>query len=54
MTVGKVSSLELLNKAFDNVNKHYNEKFSTVVKKISVEMIGDYQESIIVIEHESN
>jgi 2'-5' RNA ligase len=33
MTVGKVSSLELLNKAFDDVNKHYNEKFSTVVKK---------------------
>lgn len=54
MTVGKVSSLELLNKAFDDVNKHYNEKFSTVVKKISVEMIGEHQESIIVIEHELN
>ncbi|WP_035302323.1 2'-5' RNA ligase family protein [Clostridium sp. DL-VIII] len=54
MTVGKVSSTELLNKALDDVNKHYNEKFSTVVKKISVEMIGEHQESIIVIEHELN
>ena len=54
MTFGKVFSLELLNKAFDDVNKHYNEKFSTVVKKISVEMTGEHQESIIVIEHELN
>lgn len=54
MTIGKLSSVELLNKAFDDVNKHYNEKFSTVIKKISVEMIGEYQESIIVIEHELN
>lgn len=53
MTVGKVSSMELLDKAFDDVNK-YKDKFSTVVKKISVEMIGEHEESIIVIEHQLN
>lgn len=53
MTVGKVSSMELLDKAFDDVNK-CNDKFSTVVKKISVEMIGEHEESIIIIEHELN
>ncbi len=47
MTVGKVSSMELLDKAFDDVNK-CNEKFITVVKKISVEMIGEHEESIIL------
>jgi len=51
MTVGKVSSMEVLDKAFDDVNK-CNNKFSTVVKKISVEMIGENEESIIIIEHE--
>lgn len=51
MTVGKVSSMELLDKAFDDVNK-FNDKFSTMVKKISVEMIGEHEESIIVIEHQ--
>lgn len=53
MTVGKVSSIELLDKAFDYVSK-CNEKFSTVVKKISVEMIGEHEESIIIIEHDLN
>ncbi len=53
ITVGKVSSMELLDKAIDDVNK-YNDKFSTVVKKISVEMIGEHEESIIIIEHELN
>jgi len=51
MTVGRVSSAELLNKAFYDINKCYN-KFSPVVKKISVEMIGENEESIIKIEHE--
>lgn len=51
MTVGKLSSIELLNKAFDAVNR-CNDKFSTIVKKISVEMIGEHEESIIVIENE--
>ena len=53
MTVGKVSSKELLDKAFDDVKK-CNDKFSTMVKKISVEMIGEHDESIIIIEHELN
>lgn len=53
MTVGNLSSIDLLNKAFDDVNK-CNDIFSTVVKKISVEMIGDHEESIIIIEHELN
>jgi 2'-5' RNA ligase len=53
MTVGKVSSMELLDKAFDDVNK-CNDKFITVVKKISVEMIGEHEESIIAIEYELN
>lgn len=53
MTVGNLSSIDLLNKAFDDVNK-CNDIFSTVVKKISVEMIGDNEESIIIIEHELN
>lgn len=53
MTVGNLSSIDLLNKAFDDVNK-CKDIFSTVVKKISVEMIGDNEESIIIIEHELN
>lgn len=53
MTVGKVSSRELLDKAFDDASK-FNDKFSTVVKKISVEMIGEHEESIIIIEHYLN
>ncbi|MDP4147682.1 MAG: 2'-5' RNA ligase family protein [Bacillota bacterium] len=53
MTVGKVFSVELIDKAFDDVNK-CKDKFSTVVKKISVEMIGEHEESIIVTEHELN
>ena len=51
MTVGKVSSVGLLNKAFDDVNR-CSCKFSAEVKKISVEMIGKHEESIIIIEHE--
>lgn len=51
MTVGKLSSIELLDKAFDDVNK-CNDKFTTEVKKISVEMIGEHEESIIIIEYE--
>ncbi len=53
MTVGKVFSRELLDKAFDEVNT-CNEKFCTVVKKVSVEMIGKNEESIIIIEQELN
>lgn len=53
MTVGKLSSAELLDKAFDDVSK-CKDKFSTVIKKISVEMIGEHEESIIIIEQELN
>jgi 2'-5' RNA ligase len=53
MTVGKVSSKALLDKAFDDIDK-CNDKFCTMVKKISVEMIGEHDESIIIIEHELN
>jgi 2'-5' RNA ligase len=53
MTVGKLSSLPLLDEAYDNVI-NYNDKFSTLVKKISVEVIGVHDESIIIIEHELN
>ncbi|MFL0195349.1 hypothetical protein ACJDU8_07190 [Clostridium sp. WILCCON 0269] len=51
MTVGKIYSTELLDKAFEDVKK-CNAKFSTVINKISVEMIGENEESIIIIEHE--
>lgn len=51
MTVGKLPSVELLHKAFDDV-RGINEKFSTIVKKVSVEVIGKHEESIIVIEKE--
>ena len=53
MTVGKVSSKELLEDVFDDVNK-CKDIFSDVINKISVEMIGEHEESIIIIEHELN
>lgn len=49
MTVGKLPSKELLDQAFDNV-QFCHEKFNTLVNKVSVEMIGEHEESIIVIE----
>lgn len=49
MTVGKLASVEELDTAYENI-KHIQESFDTVVKKISVEMIGENEESIIVIE----
>jgi 2'-5' RNA ligase len=53
MTVGKVSSTDVLDKAFDDANR-YKNKFSTTVSKISVEMIGEHEESIIIIEQDLN
>jgi 2'-5' RNA ligase len=53
MTVGRVSSMELLDKAFAEVDG-CNYKFRTEVNKITVEMIGEHEESIIIIEHELN
>ncbi|MFT4107027.1 MAG: 2'-5' RNA ligase family protein [Lacrimispora sp.] len=51
MTVGKVPSVESLDEAFDDVNQCDTE-FNTVVKMISVEMIGENEESIIIEEYE--
>ena len=51
MIVGKLPSIELLDKAFEDVIK-YRDKFSTLVKKISVETIGENEELIIIIEKE--
>lgn len=53
ITVGKLSSAKLLDKAFHDVSQR-SSKFSTVVKKISVERIGTNDESIIVTEYELN
>lgn len=38
-----------MDEAYEEI-KHIQDKFSTVVKKISVEMIGENEEPIIVIE----
>lgn len=51
MTVGKLPTVEALNVAYEKV-KEINRDFKTVVNKISVEMIGEDEESIIIIEHE--
>lgn len=49
MTIGKAPTVELLNNVFNNI-KSIEDTFSTMVKKVSVEMIGDNEESIIIIE----
>ena len=49
MTVGKLPSKEMLDAALATV-EHIEDEFVTTVKKISVEMIGENEESIIVIE----
>ncbi len=49
MTIGKLPAVEMLNEAYDEV-KSIKESFITIVNKISVEMIGDNEESIIIIE----
>lgn len=51
MTIGKLSTAQLLENAFNDI-KSMNNTFSTIVNKVSVEMIGDNEESIIVIEKE--
>jgi hypothetical protein len=51
MTVGKLPTADALNMAYEEV-KDINKVFKTVVNKISVEMIGENEESIIIIEHE--
>lgn len=49
MTIGKLPEVQLLNEAYDDV-KAMNDVFHTVVDKISVEMIGENEESLVIIE----
>lgn len=49
MTVGKLTTVEELDRAYKQV-KFTESTFHTEVRKISVEMIGENEESIIVIE----
>lgn len=51
VTLGKLPSSDLLDKAYDDV-KHIDKTFRTMVDKICMEMIGENEESIIVIEKE--
>ncbi|MBO4927412.1 MAG: 2'-5' RNA ligase family protein [Clostridiales bacterium] len=51
MTVGKLSTVEELEEAFEGV-KTIEDSFVTRVRKISVEMIGEHEESIIILEKE--
>ena len=51
MTVGKLPTVESLNDAFRDVEIIKNT-FHTIVHKISVEEIGEHEESIIIIEKE--
>lgn len=51
MTVGKLPTVEHMNKAHAEVC-NCQDRFKTIVNKISVEMIGENEESIIVIEQE--
>lgn len=49
MTVGKLRTVDELNGAYDSV-KENKTSFKSNITKISVEMIGENEESIIVIE----
>ncbi|MGN0552262.1 MAG: 2'-5' RNA ligase family protein [Oscillospiraceae bacterium] len=49
MTVGKLSNVEKLNKAYEDI-KDIKCRFTSVIDKISVEMIGENEESIIILE----
>lgn len=49
MTVGKLNNEQELKDAYEYV-KNIDANFKTTVKKISVEMIGEHEESIIVLE----
>ena len=51
MTVGKLRTTTRLNEAYDSV-KENNIVFKSKITKISVEVIGENEESIIVIEKE--
>lgn len=49
MTVGKVNNVSELELAYDNISE-IKTTFVSTVNKISVEMIGDNEESIVIIE----
>ena len=49
MTVGKLESEEEMDEAYEEI-KSVDDVFRTRVNKISVEMIGKNEESIIIIE----
>ena len=49
ITVGKLESKVMMHEAYNTV-KDIDTKFSTLVDKIAVEMIGKNEESIIIIE----
>ena len=49
MTVGKFSTIQLLEEAFEDISLNC-ELFNTIVDKVSGEMIGKNEESIITIE----
>ena len=51
MTVGKLDTEEALDDAFSTV-KYKRDVFACTVNKISVEMIGEHEESIIILEKE--
>ena len=49
ITIGKMSERRRLDEAYNKV-KNMSETFGTIINKVSVEMIGDNEESIIVAE----
>lgn len=49
ITIGKLSDKYKLDEAYNQV-KDMSETFCALVNKVSVEMIGDDEESIIVLE----
>ena len=51
ITVGKLDTEVQLDQAFESV-QNLSDRFTATVRKISVEEIGENEESIIVIEHE--
>lgn len=53
ITLGKLPEVHKLNEAYNKV-KDMREPFSTFVNKVSVEMIGDNEESVIVAEIDLN
>lgn len=49
MTVGKLSNVSELDLAYESISE-ITTTFRTTINKISIEMIGENEESIVVIE----